>query len=173
VIAGDPDRGRSDIRSSHLNVLDWLSKPLDFEHLAQVLRAALAPRQPYRRRILHVDDDRDVLALVTHALRSTADVISADSLASARHTLATERIDAVVLDMALGAESGLDLLPDLRDDLGNALPVIIFATNGEGVPCGEQVQVALSKSNASLDHLKDAVRDRLALLPTRPIMEVA
>jgi PAS domain S-box-containing protein len=173
VIAGDPDRGRSDIRSSHLNVLDWLSKPLDFEHLVRVLGAALVPRQPERQRILHIDDDRDVLALVTHALCSTADVISADCLASARRVLVTERIDAVVLDIALGAESGLDLLPDLRDSNGNALPVIIFATNGAGVPCGEQVQVALSKSNASLDHLKEAVRNRLALLPRRPLMEVA
>jgi PAS domain S-box-containing protein len=173
VIAGDPDRGRSDIRSSHLNVLDWLSKPLDFEHLVRVLTAALAPRQSKRQRILHIDDDRDVLALVNHALRSTADVISADSLESARRALVSERVDVVVLDIALGAESGLDLLPDLRDDFGNALPVIIFATNGAGVPCGKQVHAALSKSNASLDHLNEAVRDRLALPPTRLIKEVA
>jgi hypothetical protein len=32
---------------------------------------------------------------------------------------------------------------------------------------------ALSKSSASLDHLRDKVRERLALLPTRPIMEAA
>jgi PAS domain S-box-containing protein len=173
VIAGDPDRGRNDVRSSHLNILDWLRKPLDFEHLAQVLGVALAPQQPKRLRILHVDDDHDVLALVTHALRSTADVISADSLESARRALATERIDVVVLDIALGADSGLDLLPGLRDFLGNALPVIIFANNGAGAPCDAQVQVALSKSNASLDRLREEVRDRLALLPTRPMMEVA
>jgi len=79
----------------------------------------------------------------------------------------------VVLDIALGADSGLDLLPSLRDSLGNEVPVIVFANNGAGVPCGEQVQVALSKSNASLDHLREQVRDRLALLPARPIKEVA
>jgi len=173
VIAGDPDRGRNDVRSSHLNILDWLRKPLDFEHLVQVLGVALAPQQPKRLRILHVDDDHDVLALVTHALRSTADVISADSLESARRALATERIDVVVLDIALGADSGLDLLPGLRDFLGNALPVIVFANNGAGVPYDGQVQVALSKSSASLDRLREEVRDRLALLPTRPMMEVA
>jgi len=106
-------------------------------------------------------------------LRSTADVISADSLLSARLALTTERIDVVVLDIAVGADSGLDLLPDLRDSLGNALPVIVFANNGAGVPCDEQVQAAFSKSSASLDHLRDKVRERLALLPTRPIMEAA
>jgi PAS domain S-box-containing protein len=173
VIAGDPDRGRSDVRSSHLNILEWLRKPLDFERLVLALKTALAPQQPKRLRILHVDDDRDVLALVAHALRSTADVISAASLVSARLALATERIDVVVLDIAIGADSGLDLLPDLRDSLGNALPVIVFANNGAGVPCDEQVQAAFSKSSASLDHLRDKLRERLALLPTRPIMEAA
>jgi DNA-binding response OmpR family regulator len=173
VIAGDPERGRSDVRSSQLNVLDWLSKPLDFEHLVQILGAALAQRQPKRLRILHVDDDHDVLVLVTHALRSTADVISADSLVSARRALATEHIDVVVLDLALGADSGLDLLPDARDSHGNTLPVIIFATNGASVPCDGQVQGVLSKSSASLALLKEKVRDRLALLPAGPVTEAA
>jgi PAS domain S-box-containing protein len=172
VIAGDPDRGHTDIRSSHLNILDWLRKPLDFEHLVQVLNGALAPAQPKRLRILHIDDDHDVLALIRHALRSTAEVISADSLVSARRALAAGHIDVVVLDMALGTDFGMDLLPSLRDDLGNALPVIIFAKNGAAVPCDDQVQVALSKSNASLDDLKEEMRDRLALLLTRPVMEV-
>src|SRR6202023_1099758 len=86
---------------------------------------------------------------------------------------ATESIDVVVLDMALGTDFGMDLLPSLRDNLGNALPVIIFAKNGAAVPCDEQVQLALSKSNASLDVLTEEVRDLLALRLTRPVMEVA
>jgi DNA-binding response OmpR family regulator len=172
VIAGDPNRGRTDVRSTHLNVLDWLSKPLDFQQLVLALGVALAPAQPKRLGVLHLDDDHDVLALVTHALRSTADVISVDSLVSARRALADHRIDVVVLDMALGSDFGTDLLPNLRDNLGNAIPVIIFAKNGAAVPCDAQIQVALSKSNASLDVLKEEVRDRLALLSTRSVMEV-
>jgi DNA-binding NtrC family response regulator len=100
-------------------------------------------------------------------------VISVDSVASARRALASHRVDVVVLDMALGADFGTDLLPSLRDNLGNPLPVIIFAKNGAAVPCDAQIQVALSKSNASLDVLKEEVRDRLALLPRRPLKEVA
>jgi CheY-like chemotaxis protein len=149
------------------------SKPLDFEHLILTLGTALAPAQPRRLRVLHVDDDPDVLALVSHALRSTAEVISADSLVIARRALASQPIDVVVLDMALGTDFGTDLLPSLRDDLGKPLPVIIFAKNGAAVPCDGQVQVALSKSNASLEVLKEEVRDRLAHLPARSFMEVA
>ena len=165
VIAGDPDRGRSDVRSSRLNVLRWISKPIEFEPLIHILKAALALPLRQRPRILHVDDDSDVLALVAHELRAVADVVSAESVESARRTLATDRIDLAVLDIALGEESGLDLLPDLRGRFGDVIPVIIFSTHGADLPCDEQVHVALSKMNSPVESLGSAVRDRLALLP--------
>jgi CheY-like chemotaxis protein len=165
VIAGDPDQGRSDVRSSRLNVLGWLSKPIAFAPLIDILKVAIAAPPHQRPRILHVDDDCDVLALVNRELGSFADVVSADTVESARRTLATDRIDLAVLDISLGGDSGLDLLPDLRGSLGNAIPVIIFSTHGADAGYDEQVHVALSKKNSPIESLGAAVRDRLALLP--------
>jgi PAS domain S-box-containing protein len=45
VVSIDPNRGRDDERSSTLDVLGWLSKPVDFEHLVQVLKASIASKQ--------------------------------------------------------------------------------------------------------------------------------
>jgi response regulator RpfG family c-di-GMP phosphodiesterase len=146
-------------------VLGWLGKPIAFKPLIEILKAATAMPPRRRPRILHVDDDYDVLTLVNHELRSFADVVSADSVESARRTLATDRIDLAVLDISLGEDSGMDLLPDLRSNLGDPIPVIIFSTHGAGLPCGEQVHVSLSKMNSPLESLGAAVRDRLALLP--------
>ncbi len=172
VIAGDPAQGRSDVRSSKLNVLRWFDKPIAFEPLIHTLKIAMAlPHR--RRRILHVDDDHDVLALVNQELGSIADVVSADGLENARRTLVTDRIDLAVLDIALGQDSGLDLLPDLRGTQGQAIPVIIFSTHCADVSCNEQVHAALSKMNSSLESLKIAVQDRLALPPPSLAKEVA
>jgi PAS domain S-box-containing protein len=165
VIAGDPEQGRSDVRSSRLNVLRWISKPIEFEPLIHIIKVAIAKPLRQRPRILHVDDDYDVLALVNHELRTIADVVSADSMQSARRTLTTDRIDLVVLDIALGADSGLDLLPDIRSNLGNAIPVVVFSTHGADITCDGQIYATLSKISSSLENLGAAVRDRLALLP--------
>jgi PAS domain S-box-containing protein len=173
VTAGDPERGRNDVRASRLNVLDWLTKPIDFEHVARILKSAIVSQAHERPRVLHVDDDHNVLALVTHALRETADVVSVDSIERARRALTAERIDLTVLDILLGADSGLDLLPDLHDNSGNTIPVIIFSTHGAGFPCSEQIEAAFGKSSSSLESLVATVRDRLALLPARPALEVA
>ncbi len=126
-----------------------------------------------RPRILHVDDDRDMLAIVAHALRTTADVVSVDSIEAARRALATDRIDLTVLDISLGTGSGLDLLPALHDSRGNMIPVIVFSAQDAGLPYDKQVQVALAKSRVSIEKLVATVRDCLALLPARTSKEAA
>lgn len=67
VVSGDPNRGRDDVRSSTLNVLGWLRKPVDFKQLVQVLRTSIAPGPSERPRILHIDENRDVLAIMTQS----------------------------------------------------------------------------------------------------------
>jgi PAS domain S-box-containing protein len=172
VIAGDLVRGRDDVRSPRLKIFDWIAKPIDFGHLVQVLRASVAPQPLQRPCILHLDDDYSVLALVADALRMVGNVISADTIEGARRTLSTERIDLAVLDLSLGARSGLELLPDLRNNRGKMIPVIIFCAQDADLPLDEQVQATLCKLNAPLTTLVATVRDRLAHLPTRTVLEV-
>jgi DNA-binding response OmpR family regulator len=173
VVAGDPYHGESDVRAARLNVVEWVSKPVRMSKLLPILAAAINPRPQPRAKVLHVDDDHDVLALVAHELRLIADVVSADSLQSARRTLATDQIDLAVLDIAVGSGNGLDLLPDLRDSSGNPMPVLIFSAHAARLQCSEQIQLALPKTTASLENLAVAVRDRLALRPRRQVNEVA
>jgi PAS domain S-box-containing protein len=167
VISGEPERGRRDVRSPRLNILEWINKPIDFPRLTRVLLSATSPTPRARPCILHVDDDGDVLGLVARELGGMADVISADCVENALRILASHHIDLVVLDIEVGENSGLDLLPDLRDFTGNRIPVIIFSTHATGFPCDDQVNSALSKTNSSLESLAETVRDRLALLPAQ------
>jgi PAS domain S-box-containing protein len=175
VLSGDPEKGRTDARSATLNVLHWLPKPMAFKPLVEILKtqAGIAPRQ--RARVLHVDDDYDMLTAVAAQLRSLVEVISVDSTEKARRILTSERIDLVVLEIGLGQDSGMDLLPDLRDSSGKLIPVIIFSNRGrddrwEGQD-SSQVDLTLSKMNSSLESLANAVRDRLSLPVARPAKE--
>jgi DNA-binding response OmpR family regulator len=172
VVSDDPERGRADLRAPQLNILEWIGKPLDLEQLTAILLNASSSAPRVRPRILHIDDDRDILAVVAQELSTIADVISADSSESALRTLAEDRIDLVVLDLLLGQHSGLDLLPDIRDSFGSSIPVIIFSCRPEDVPFDEHLN-GLSKMNSSLASLGVAVRDRLALTPPQPVRKTA
>src|SRR3984885_14395399 len=54
VVSGDPSCGRDDLRSSKLNVLDWLSKPVDLDRLVRLLAKPVVREGSRRPRILHV-----------------------------------------------------------------------------------------------------------------------
>ncbi|MGP9810386.1 PAS domain S-box protein [Rhodopseudomonas sp. NSM] len=113
-------------------------------------------------RILHLDDDPDVLAIVAHTLSATAQVISVNSLQGARQILSVDRIDLAVLDLALGEHCGLELLPDLHDLDGNSIPVIIFCAGPIEPAYDRQVRAALIKSKTPLDLLLATVQSCLA-----------
>jgi DNA-binding response OmpR family regulator len=148
------------VDASKLDVLEWIEKPVNSERLAVGLnRAGLrgADRQPH---ILHVDDDRLVLDLVARSLRAMANVVSADSVEEARCALATQHFDLAILDISLGAASGLDLLPELHSGNGNPIPVIIFSAYAAEREATTRVEVNLNKAGPLRD-LVAAVRDRL------------
>jgi two-component system response regulator MtrA len=76
-------------------------------------------------RILLVDDDRELIDLLAFALkRAGLDPIGAHDAVSALRLFRERRPDLVVLDINLGAASGLDVLKELRRQA--ALPVIML-----------------------------------------------
>jgi len=159
------------IGASKLNVLECIEKPVNVDRLAQLLDRAAAREANGRPHILHVDDDRDVLDLVARTLGATASVISVDSITEARCALVAHHFDLAILDIMLGAESGLELLPDLSTGKGTPIPVIIFSAGAGELETDLQIEASLNKSHASLDDLLTAVQDRLMLSSSHPQME--
>jgi DNA-binding response OmpR family regulator len=149
--------------ASSLNVRDWIEKPVNIDHLAQILDGAVAREPNGRPHILHVDDDGDVLDLVAEILRPTASVTSAASVEEGRRALLMGQFDLAVLDMNVGSASGLELLPALRRKDGAPIPVIIFSAYTADIDPNPQVEANLNKAGASLDNLVTAVHDRLML----------
>jgi PAS domain S-box-containing protein len=165
VVSADAARGRHDIRSSSINVLDWLNKPFDINQLVDVLNRPLARNGNKRPHVLHIDDDPAVLAIVAEAIGQSCAVTSVTSIVQARDELAAHRFDLAVLDLMLSQASGLDLLPDLRRGDGSAIPVILYSARSANQANAVQVRAALNKSQASIDHLILALREHLADYP--------
>lgn len=144
----------------HLDLPSWESVASRYD----------APRRPL---VLHVDDDPDALRAVVQALGASTELISVDSVGAARQAIREKQFDLAVLDIALGSDSGLDLLPDLHDIDDKAIPVVILSIHSERVACDAQVQAVLRKSPASIDGLFATVHDQLALRPSSVFKEVS
>ena len=158
VVSADTNPGRDDLRSSKLNVLDWLTKPVDFDRLVRLLAKSVVRNANRRPRILHVDDDN----LVARALGEIADVVTVNSIEAAQRALKASDFDLAVLDVELAKAASPDLLPELRDNKGNAIPVVVFSAHDANLADDPREQAALAKSHSSIDSLVATVRDRLA-----------
>jgi two-component system, NarL family, invasion response regulator UvrY len=96
-------------------------------------------------RVLIVDDHAVVRAGLKHILGTAHDlqvVAEAASLSEALAALKQERIDVILLDLTLGAESGMDLLKSVKAKTP-AIRVVILSAFGE-----DQYAVQALKSGA-------------------------
>lgn len=134
-----------------LEVLDWIEKPVDPVRLREALQMAVGPSGSAQ--ILHVEDDPDVRQLVAHALAHAGAIHPVATLAEAKAAVAARRFDVVILDMTLPDGAGTELLPLLKTEVGDLIPVIVFSARTTDPETARQVQVTLTKSQNSLEHL--------------------
>ena len=160
VVSG---RKREDLSSGDGGVFDlagWIRKPVDIESLETVLRKCLSIKVSEKPRILHVEDDPDVRAVVQKILQDSVEIVRAESLAAAREILAgpDSTFDLILLDLALGDGRGEELLADLKTESGVNIPVVVFSANDlESSAAIEKIADILQKSRASNDDLSASV----------------
>jgi DNA-binding response OmpR family regulator len=77
--------------------------------------------------ILAIEDDWTVRTVLEHTLASAGhDVDVVPGISGGRKLLADGTYDLILLDLNLPDGNGLDLLRDIRRDLGTTLPVLVL-----------------------------------------------
>ena len=164
VISALAEQGRLQFIHKLLTVSDWLEKPIDENRLIQSVRRAVAGPKTGKSRILHVEDDPDIRSIVSAIVQDSADFEFAETLADARRCLQASKFDLILLDLALGDESGWSLFPAI-DQLEPRPPVIVFSAS-DAAPAGdEKVEAVLVKSSTTNTELLNAIQRALQIPP--------
>ena len=157
IVSADTSRGREDLRSSKLNVLDWLNKPVDFERLVRLLSRRAVN---YLKKTSAVPFTLMKIAPARAALAEIGDVVTVKSIDEARRALKDDDFDLAVLDVALAKDAGPYLFPELRPSRGNVIPVVVFSARGAKLAADPQHKAALGRSHTSIESPVATVRDR-------------
>lgn len=152
VVSGRANEGRAAWQGEALAVVDWLQKPVDAARLARAVHQALAGRA--RPRVLHVEDDLDVVQMTQALADGVVEYAHATTLADARRRIGSEHFDLVLLDLTLADGSGLDLLAELK----GKVPVVVFSGQEADGALSGQVAAALVKSRTSNEQLLDTIK---------------
>jgi DNA-binding response OmpR family regulator len=145
------------INGTAINVVDWLDKPVDDERIANAIRAAIAMGARSGQRILHIEDDQDLVQVVARQVGSDVSFVSAGSVAAARQLLGRERFDLVILDLLLPDGHGEELLPAMVNPDGTRIPVIIFSAVEVPAEITQRVAAVLIKTRSTDQMLTEAI----------------
>jgi PAS domain S-box-containing protein len=110
--------------------------------------------------VLHVDDDPDVLRVLSSAFEGLAILQSATSVEEARALIRRKTFDAAVLDVGMLDGSGLELVPQLRQQQ-RRIPIVVFTAQEVEQCRAQDVDLTLVKSRASLERLVAEVMERV------------
>lgn len=146
-------------RMARIPVVDWLQKPVDQERLLAALRRCM-PGDSRRPRILHVDDDADVLRVVAAIAGGLADFDCATDLSLARELLASRTYDLVILDLSLPDGCGSELLPAISA-LEPEPPVLVFSASDVPRQEAERFAACLVKSVTTNGDLLRTIRTQI------------
>lgn len=101
--------------------------------------------------LLHIDDDRDCLTVAANAFAGRATLLSVTSVAEARRSLEEKDFAGAIVDIVVPPESGLDLVPSLRE-AAPGMPIVVFSAHDE-MPAPNEVDAVLTKSRTSFETL--------------------
>jgi signal transduction histidine kinase/CheY-like chemotaxis protein len=143
----------------------YLTKPIDEARL----RATVARLVVDGAKILVVDDDPDVLEMVTHELQrqSNFTVITASGGKEGLQQVATHPPDLIILDLMMPEVDGFAVLEHLeQDDGASTIPVVVLTAmqpdEEEQRYLDRRVNSFLSKSEIAPEHLLSKVNMLLA-----------
>lgn len=153
VISAKAEQGQAELNGDAIGIVDWLQKPIDANRLSNCLRTAMRMSANARPRILHVEDDDDILSVVARMVGGGALVVPARTLEEAIDWLTRERFDLVLLDLGLPDGSGEVVLPYVRSGLGKGTPVIVFSAQDQTGKAAEDIERSLVKSRTSNEEL--------------------
>lgn len=108
-------------------VFDWIEKPINFQRLVNSLTAAIKYNSISKPKIIHIEDDLEIISIVSELLGDSVLITPATTLGEAKVLLATENFDMVILDLNLPDGGGEEIIPLLRGKVIQSLPVIIFS----------------------------------------------
>lgn len=144
------------------NALDWLEKPVTPELLSLKLGQLLSQLQGKKRyqRILHIEDDSDIVTIMRLQLDRQCDYQAVTSLAQAGKILQQQRFDLILLDLGLPDGNGMSLLNAITQSQGD-IPVVIFSAQDLSVENKQKVRAVFSKSRINTEILAKYLKNIL------------
>ncbi|MBT4768991.1 MAG: PAS domain S-box protein [Rhodospirillaceae bacterium] len=158
IVSAQADKEKKEINGDAIGIVDWMEKPINPERLLSGVLAAIQNRYGDQPRILHVEDDPDIVRIVATIIGDIAEIIPVGTIRDAKEIIENESFDLVILDLNLPDGTGESLLPLLSKPGRPPVPVMVFSVREMNRELADNVTATLVKSRTDNDTLIGTIR---------------
>ncbi len=147
-------------------LIDWIKKPFDMSRLFNALKIAIKARRPGRARVLVVDDDAPTRELIKQQIQSfDLEYMEAVDGIEAVHLARTQNPDLIILDLAMPAANGFQVVEILRNEKNHSTRLLVYTardlTNEDKQKLSLGLSAYLTKSRTSEEQFINTVKSLL------------
>jgi len=139
-----------------LGMADWLEKPIEVDELKKAFDRILKGQDGVPK-VLHIEDDLDLSAMLKEALQGKAELINAPTLRDAENSLGKTAFSLIILDIGLPDGSGLKFLESLHQSQKSATPIMILSADEVDMATQHKVAQAMVKSRVSEEKIINSI----------------
>lgn len=142
---------------TNYQVIDWLEKSFNMKDLEKTLYRVMNKKQQNKVNILHVENDEDILKLISLTLKDIAKVTSANNLTEAKNILEKSFFDLIILDYVFPDGTSDKLIPAIKSGPNKNATLIIFSSYEECKMLHSYVDDIILKTNVSNEEFKNCI----------------
>ncbi|NOQ13738.1 MAG: PAS domain S-box protein [Methyloprofundus sp.] len=158
VVSAKADEANVEFQGDVINVIDWLSKPINEERLIDAAKLSLQIKSGSRLPcVLYIETLKKLKKSVEVALQDLAEVIVVHSIIEANEQMSKMNFDLVIINLDRSGQSELLLLPRLSHSTP-PIPVVIFSEKDMEDKIITRAQEILLKSKCSPETLLETIQ---------------
>ena len=157
VISANAEEGSQKLNGDVFKVVDWLSKPISPDKLKQALYQALRNGTGKLPKVLHIEDDQEIIQVVHSIVGEHAEMHAATTVTDALSMLEQHIYDLAILDLGLPDGSGISLLSVLNNATP-PVPVLVFSASELEHEYVRKVDAVLLKSRVDNAQLLQTIQ---------------
>lgn len=145
------------IKKNH-QIVDWLEKSFKIEDLEQSIQKIMHNKNTNKVKILHVENDVDILKLIDLTLRDIAIVTPVKNLTKASEVIKETAFDIIILDYVFPEGTSDKLIPAIKSGHNKDAKVIVFSAYEESKILARYVDSIFLKTDISNEKFRESIQ---------------
>lgn len=137
------------------NIVHWIEKSFDMNSFESTIEKATKDKNNIE--ILHVENDEDILNLISLTLSDMANITCVKNLADAQKLIETKVFDIIILDYVFPEGTSDKLIPTIKYGMNKDAKIVMFSAYEESKIISRYVDKILIKTNISFEDFKECI----------------